>query len=120
MSWKFNGEKLISPDGNSWRAVSGPWGRGILPNGIYTIDRPVLTGEMPMKDVNGFGWKARLIPRFKTERFGLLIHPDGNVLGTKGCIGISGPIDTKPLYFELMNTHDRILIVDAGNEGKGT
>jgi hypothetical protein len=115
MPWKFTGKKLWDPDGNSWSAVSGPWGKGCLPNGIYTLEAPVITDEKGMKDVNGFGWKTRLVPQFKTERFGLLIHPDGNIPGTKGCIGISGPIDTKPLYYQLIRTADRLLIVDSSD-----
>jgi hypothetical protein len=115
MPWKFTEGKLWSPQGRSWPAVSGPWGKGHLPDGPYTIERPVLTDEKPMKDVNGFGWKARLVPNFKTERFGLLIHPDGNVPGTLGCIGICKPTDTTSLYDDLMNNSDRSLVVDCGN-----
>ncbi len=113
MPWKFTPGKLWSPHGNSWPASSGPWGKGRLPDGIYLIERPVLTREKGMIDNNDLGWKARLVPQFKTERFALLIHPDGGVAGTMGCIGISQPLDTRPLYNELLHTDDRLLIVDT-------
>jgi hypothetical protein len=121
MPWRFMSGKLWSPTGRSWPAISGPWGKGSLPDGTYTIQRPMLTSEPSMKDSNGFGWKARLEPSFSTERFGLLIHPDGGVTGTLGCIGIRRPCDTKPLYNDLMSTNDLTLVVSKNvSEKKAT
>ena len=35
-----------------------------------------------------FGWALELQPQFDTPRTQLLIHADGNVPGTLGCIGL--------------------------------
>ena len=45
-----------------------------------------------------YPWVAKLTPQFKTDRTGLLIHPDGNKEGTMGCIGISKKEDDVEVY----------------------
>ncbi|MCS3798761.1 hypothetical protein GGD38_004131 [Chitinophagaceae bacterium OAS944] len=39
---------------------------------------------------NGVGFSMDLIPRFATGRTDLRVHPDGNLYGTLGCIGLQG------------------------------
>ncbi len=85
----------------SFKAVSGPWGKGALPKGEY-----ILGGKPRAKNAtNDKNWKAfcdnqnqcwsqTIKPQFKTERSLLAIHPDGNIAGTLGCIGLKNS-DTK-------------------------
>ena len=115
MAWRFDNNRLIAPDGLSWPARSGPYGCGKLPAGKYIIKRPVVIKSEAAKfnsyrDKTGFAWWCRLTPCFKTERTGLGIHPDGNVPGTRGCIGITLD-DTRPVFEALRNCEDKMLIV---------
>jgi hypothetical protein len=85
----FQGGLLKMPQyGVGWRAVSGPFGNGALPAGRYTC-----TNLRPRTKVgmvrDGVGFSVDLIPQFATFRTDLRIHPDGNVPGTEGCIGIT-------------------------------
>lgn len=78
-----------------YRAVSGPWGRGVLPAGKYRVEvRDVVVGSglsAGYRDKKtGHAWFIPIKPRFKTSRDGLGIHPDGGVPGTLGCIGLVG------------------------------
>ena len=90
LSWPF--KKL------SWGAVSGPFGAGPLPPGLYDIARREITEytnkvEMPYRDKTGMGFFVPIYPKFATSRGKsggrLGIHPDGNIPGTLGCIGIT-------------------------------
>lgn len=94
-------------------ARSGPWGKGPLPCGKYLVEKPValdVEPESPYSDGLGFAWFARLLPQFATERSGFGIHPDGNVPGTKGCIGLMKK-DTRPIYDWMMKAEDPIVLV---------
>jgi hypothetical protein len=95
-----------------YACVSGKHGLGALPKGMYTLDKCYKLKKVmkEKKDKNGkviikngkvviinkvkaytgkeFAWVATLTPQFKTNRSKLLIHPDGGVEGTRGCIGI--------------------------------
>lgn len=99
--------RLIDVEGNkTWNAVSGPYGKGAAPPGAYFIRRamavnPEADENKPYKDKAGLAWFAQLDPQFETDRMGLGIHPDGNVPGTLGCIGIAEE-NTKDLY-ELLS-----------------
>ncbi len=82
----------------SWNAVSGPFGAGALPLGLYDIGRREITGytnkvDVPYRDKTGMGFFVPIFPKFKTNRGKsggrLGIHPDGNKPGTLGCIGIT-------------------------------
>jgi len=113
--WKFEQNRLISPDGLFWPAVSGPFGRGRLPCGEYRIAEPVeITSKAlkyePYRDKTGFAWWCRLTPLFETERSGFGIHPDGNIPGTLGCIGITLD-DTREVFEKIFKSEDKILIV---------
>ncbi len=39
--------------------------------------------------LNGVGFSIDLRPGFRTSRTAIQIHPDGNVPGTLGCIGLN-------------------------------
>lgn len=79
----------------TWRAVSGPHGKGVLPTGNYTVGNP--NGDKLHKGLpDGFNMSTGLgyfIPLYAPKsllngRKGFGIHPDGGTAGTKGCIGI--------------------------------
>ncbi|MCH9688576.1 MAG: hypothetical protein K0V04_44505 [Deltaproteobacteria bacterium] len=85
----------LSWGSKTWTAVSGPHNNGALPAGEYRLERRRVTphsatiGE-PFKDkASGLGFFIPLTAEFATTRTGLGIHPDGNVPGTEGCIGIT-------------------------------
>jgi RHS repeat-associated protein len=74
-------------------AVSGPWGNGRLPEGVYNGSN---LRQRNGKDNRAMqclgkdkGWSLDLDPTFQTSRDLLRIHPDGNVPGTEGCIGLA-------------------------------
>ncbi len=84
--------------GLSWNAVSGPFGAGALPPGLYDISRREITDytskvDVPYRDKTGMGFFVPIYPKFNTNRGKtggrLGIHPDGNKPGTLGCIGIT-------------------------------
>ncbi len=84
----------ITINGNTYKFNSGGWGRGNLPTGAYTVSGGGKTSEKGMV-IDGVGFKFNLSnkydPRVGGEaRSQLLIHPDGGVRGTMGCIGIVG------------------------------
>jgi len=89
--------KVLSWTGKGqWDAVSGPFGEGVLPKGLYKVSRREITsysGSIPkgFRDSSGKGFFIPIYPQFETSRGKngrLGIHPDGSVKGTKGCIGI--------------------------------
>lgn len=81
-------------DNKKYRVLSGPWDRGVLPNGEYEVKKY----NVCVGDALGVGyaigsntrWTIPIKPKFLTDRDGLEIHPDGNIEGTRGCIGIIG------------------------------
>jgi RHS repeat-associated protein len=91
----FDGQNLTGYEdmGVEFRvpAVSGPFGKGALPQGVYTGSNLRSRNEKGNKAMQceGKGWSLDLDPTFKTDRDLLRIHPDGNVPGTEGCIGAS-------------------------------
>lgn len=120
MPWKFENNRLSAPDGKIWPAVSGPYGKGKLPSGQYLITEPVEIKSMASKydsyrDKSGFAWWCRIKPLFETDRSGFGIHPDGNVPGTLGCIGIRLEV-TREVFEALLSSEDKILIVLSREE----
>ena len=95
-------------------AISGPYGKGHLPIGRYKITSCYLLAEKEGVDLSAFKvdaepWVAQLYPCFETDRTGLLVHGDGGVVGTKGCIGIVK--DDKACFLEI-----RDALRDNGSE----
>lgn len=86
--------ETITWGNESYKAVSGPHGKGKLPPGSYNVlTRNVVTGtglSRSFRDRNGTAWFIPISPLFSTARDGLGIHPDGGISGTLGCIGLSG------------------------------
>ncbi len=82
---------------DEYEVVSGGYGKGAIPDGHYDIERykAVVGTKSTMKPgfvnpSNGRGWFLPLTPTFSTTRHGFGIHPDGNLPGTKGCVGLQG------------------------------
>lgn len=79
-------------NGQVFKSVSGGWGKGALPIGIYTLSsahKLPVNGNVAYQR-EGFPWVASLLPLFDTDRTDLAIHPDGNVPGSLGCVVIQG------------------------------
>jgi len=119
--WRFDGKRLVSPEGAEWEAVSGPHGKGALPEGLYKIGQavaidPVDQRNRPYRDHAGLAWWCPLYPQFETERTGLGIHPDGNIPGTAGCIGIREK-DTRELFARLKKADGERLEVGGSKIG---
>jgi len=93
---------------DSWPAVSGPFFNGQLPPGNYMLPRgptlvpPEHKNQASYCDPTGNCWWQPVTPNFPTNRNGLGIHPDGNVPGTAGCIGVTNN-NTRDLYDALRN-----------------
>jgi hypothetical protein len=100
--------------GHTWKAVSGGGKHRPLATKTYTIPaRALMVGTKhalgafhnskysaaPFTDPTGLGWYLWI------GEAGLGIHPDGNVPGTEGCVGVKG--DTEPL-FELLRQHSGV------------
>jgi hypothetical protein len=106
--WDYGneGSRRVSP------ARSGPWGKGHAPAGTYLATRPVIIAadekNKPYTDPLGFAWWCDMEPLFYTPRTGFGLHPDGNVPGTLGCVGVIG--NTQTLYQFLKKAPEPILI----------
>lgn len=74
---------------------------------MYIIDKcytlKAIKGKTEAYTGKEFPWVAKLTPQFNTDRTGLLIHPDGNKEGTRGCIGISKKEDDTEVYWSIKN-----------------
>jgi hypothetical protein len=108
--------------GKTWPAVSGiPGKHQPLPPGSYSVcPGSLMTGTEQVqgvgfnkkyafpayKDRTGFGWFLWL------GRGNLGIHPDGNVPGTQGCIGITA-INTRELFEEFRKRNGQSLSVSV-------
>ena len=79
-------EKILF-DWKFYRAISGS---GALPNGDYdvAVRRVVDKGLGKTYTAGGASFYIPLVPKFETHRSRFGIHPDGNVQGTLGCVGI--------------------------------
>jgi len=91
-------------------AYSGPYGRKELPDGLYHVLRSKLLdkpGKSGFCDSLKNCWFQVIDPQFSTDRTELGIHPDGNKVGTLGCIGILDA-DTSSWYdaFESVKKDD--------------
>lgn len=84
-------ETGISEVIDTWSALSGGWGKGPLEEGKYKCyevrSLPADKAHAAFM-VDGKAWVMGLLPLFKTDRFDLAVHPDGNLPGTLGCVGI--------------------------------
>jgi len=90
-------------NGKMFQCNSGGWGNGPLPAGLYQVDAAIRIPDIAKNAAykrTEFPWYARLTPLFKTSRDGLLIHPDGNVKGSLGCVAIT---ENDKELFELLS-----------------
>ena len=95
---------------DEYDVVTGGYGKGQIPDGVYIIEvRKVVVGNDTTMQ-SGFvnpstkrGWFIPLTPKFTTNRHGFGIHPDGNLPGTKGCLGLQGD-DIKKFWDKWMRT----------------
>jgi len=105
----FNGTTLTGYDDMAVEfrvsAVSGPYGDGNLPEGTYNgSNLRIRRDNTAMMCSANPGWSLDLDPSFPTDRTLLRIHPDGNVPGTEGCIGVSCTgSDQQKVYNSLHN-----------------
>jgi len=82
----------------TYSVVTGGYGKGFLPKGSYTVHpKHVVEKNLDLSMKTGTTeFFIPITPDFHTERGttkpgqegSLGIHPDGNVLGTEGCIGL--------------------------------
>lgn len=72
--------------------ISGKYGNGSIPIGIYRVEKPIIFKDIPEVEAykkEWLPWGASLTPLFNCDRTGLMIHPDGNLEGSLGCIAIT-------------------------------
>ena len=115
MVFSISNEILIM-DGKTYRAVSGPYGKGALPNGSYQVLELVdldITEKSKPYCIGDICFWIPLIPDIETARTGLGIHPDGNVKGSLGCIAIESEDDCVLFrcYFKKLNP-EKLIVVD--------
>jgi hypothetical protein len=98
--------KMLSWEADTYDAVSGPWGLGPLPKGQYVIRVRDVVTKSPKAGytdpLTNDSWFIPIKPNFQTSRSGFGIHPDGNVPGTEGCIGLRGKDASK--FWEKWNS----------------
>ena len=104
-------------NGNAYKAVSGPYKNGHLPMGEYDVSPLVDVENHPVNI--GFCFEdtcfwIKLTPKFETTRTGLGIHPDGNIPGTLGCIGLV-EYDSQMFYWDYLDLKEkpnRLVVVE--------
>lgn len=116
MPWRFTRQDvLVSPDGRSWRAVSGPHGYGRIPRGRYQIGEAKEVNPAENNggytDADGFAWWCPLTGHSYGTHFTMGIHPDGNVPGTHGCVGIK-ETTSRNAFEALKSSMDKVLEVE--------
>lgn len=102
----------------TWQATTGPYGRGALSSGSYIVSRREITAytkaiKKGFRDKTGKGFFIPIYPKFSTTRGSngrLGIHPDGNIPGTSGCIGLKGH-STRSFYDAVSSTTPSAVIL---------
>ncbi|MCZ0932797.1 MAG: RHS repeat-associated core domain-containing protein, partial [Oligoflexia bacterium] len=114
-SLHFNGKTINVLDDNdqladTFLAISGipPFNKNRLEDGIYKITNLRKRKKIGMVcEGETFGYSVNLEPQFDATKTYLRIHPDGNVPGTAGCVGVkckdSKRFETK--IKNLLNKH---------------
>lgn len=115
--------RKLTGHGETWEVRSGiPGEYTPTPNGLDTVppgalmsgqaglgvphDPKYAKAPFAYRDKKGFSWF------FWLGKGDLGIHPDGNVPGTKGCIGIV-EADTRPLFNKLKSLSQRQITVQV-------
>ena len=103
-----NGRTTVIFDANS-----GGYGKGTIPIGEYRLMKAIRLideeGNNPYKGEE-FPWYASLEPLGNCDRTGLLIHPDGNIEGSLGCLVIDQGEDDCHA-FHLLSVEEGVLTV---------
>lgn len=93
-----------------YKCITGGYGLGPIPDGLFEVRvRHAVEGKKNnmksgyVNPLNNRGWFLPLNPKFSTSRTGFGIHPDGNLPGTKGCIGLLGG-DTQKFWDRWIGT----------------
>ena len=99
---------LLTWGATHFRAISGPHGKGALPVGTYRIKtRYAVVGKALSNryedSVTLNRWFLPIEPQFLTPRDSFGIHPDGNIPGTLGCIGLAS-VDAGSFWSRWMAT----------------
>ena len=97
----------INRDGELVRAIEpGPW---------WVVGNPAWTTEEAMTITPGKGWKVRMYREIDGSMIyhGFLIHPDGNVPGTLGCLGIQNDdaLILKERIEQILKRQNKIQVV---------
>ena len=104
---------------NVFNCVSGGYNRGTLPIGLYSVKKPLKLDDTENNKAykkESFPWVAKLFPKGiciddKGKRTGLFIHPDGNVEGTLGCLGIlQNDIQCYDLLNKIFDNNEEIIL----------
>jgi RHS repeat-associated protein len=96
--------------------ISGPHDNGALPTGNYNLTgKPSLVPvshphQSSYCDANGNCWWQPIESETPNGRSGLGIHPDGNIHGTAGCVGLTSG-NTSGFYNYLRTSDVDTLIV---------
>lgn len=106
-----------------FNVITGGYGRGPLPDGSYVVETTKVAVGNQSNMKSGFvnpltnrGWFIPLTPKFSTNRHGFGIHPDGNLPGTKGCVGLV-TADIKKFWDKWLKTpmssRPKLLVVSS-------
>lgn len=110
--------KLVDKQGQTlgtYQFRNGGGGRGFIPGGTYTVTgrEPLAPSDRRPMTIGRVGYKYRVLtnngspsipdPRYQEPRSGILIHPDGNVPGTMGCVGIVGDENVQADFVNKMD-----------------
>lgn len=106
--------------------ISGRWGKGQAPTGEY--EAKLYKSETRDAFVQfGVGFQVPIQPLFKTDRTFLAIHPDGNIEGTLGCIGLifedkEHATRIRNIFRNWFDVHKHlpVEIIDRSKENGGT
>ena len=105
-AWTLDGTHLCMKGGPCFTAVSGAKRTKPLPPGVYTIMGNAVTVPESNKKYPSFCdqkwncWWVKIVPNLDAGgRSGFGIHPDGNVSGTAGCIGLTDDDTTESREF---------------------
>jgi hypothetical protein len=125
---RVDGQLFFSMSGKRYKAVSGSRTLLPLPNGGYIVsllrlrDKAEMALEVKPDENDGGGmcfpaWSADIAPLFCTQRTLLRIHPDGNLPGTQGCIGIVEEVHNcfADLKLALQEKTQLLLLVNHNN-----
>lgn len=128
---RVEGKLYVFQSGRAYSAFSGSRTLLPLPNGAYKAHtlrlrkKESMQRDVPAAEHDGLGmcfpgWSVNIDPRFSTKRTLLRIHPDGNLPGTMGCIGILERMDQcyDDLFHAFRSAQTLELVVEHNNTDK--